>query len=88
MGMFLFCDTIMLALLATDATISCSFGSQYWPVLSPFHDRACIIKLITAVIYGLRNELECLSLNTRLGWKGLPGTNTQAYYENRKLRPY
>ncbi len=33
---------------------------------------ACIIKLITAVIYGFRNKLECLSLNTRLGWKGLP----------------
>jgi hypothetical protein len=34
---------------------------------------ACIIKLITAVIYGFRNKLECLSLNTRLCWKGLPG---------------
>jgi hypothetical protein len=40
---------------------------------------ACILKHITAVIYGFRNKLECLSLNTRLGWKGLPGTNTQAY---------
>ncbi len=30
---------------------------------------ACIIKLITAVIYGFRNKLEYLSLNTRLGWK-------------------
>ncbi len=39
---------------------------------------ACIVKLITAVIYGFRNKLECLSLNTRLGWKGLPGTNTMA----------
>jgi hypothetical protein len=30
------------------------------------------------------NELECLSLlaNIILGWKGLPRTNTQAYYEN------
>jgi hypothetical protein len=36
---------------------------------------AFIIKLITAVIYGFRNKLECLSLNPRLGWKGLPGTN-------------
>jgi hypothetical protein len=48
--------------------------------------RACIIKLITAVIYGFRSKLECLSLNTRLGWKGLQGTNTLAYYGNRKLR--
>ncbi len=47
---------------------------------------ACIIKLIAAVIYGFRNKLECLSLNTRLGWKCL-GTNTLAYYGNRKLRP-
>ncbi len=28
---------------------------------------ACIIKLFTAVIYGFRNRIECLSLNTRLG---------------------
>jgi hypothetical protein len=48
---------------------------------------ACIIKLIIAVIYGVRNKLECLILNTRLGWKGLPETNTLAYYGNRKLRP-
>ncbi len=41
---------------------------------------ACIIKLITAVIYGFRIKLECLCLNTRLDWKGLPGTNTVAYY--------
>jgi len=27
------------------------------------------------------------TLNTRLGWKGFPGTNTLAYYGNRKLRP-
>jgi hypothetical protein len=47
----------------------------------------CIIKRITAVIYGLRNKLECLSLNIRLGGKGLPGTNTLAYYGNRKLWP-
>jgi hypothetical protein len=49
---------------------------------------ACIIKHITAVIYGLGNKLECLPINTRLGWKGLPGTNTLAYYRNRKLWPY
>jgi hypothetical protein len=48
---------------------------------------ACLIKLITAIIYGFRNKLECLTLNTRLGWKSLPGTNTLAYYGNRKLRP-
>jgi hypothetical protein len=48
---------------------------------------ANVIKLITAIIYIFRNELECLSVNTRLGWKGLPGTNTLAYYGNRKLQP-
>jgi hypothetical protein len=48
---------------------------------------ACIMKLITVVIYGFRNKLEHLSLNTRPGWKGLPGTNTVAYYGNCKLRP-
>ncbi len=46
---------------------------------------SCIIKLITTVIF--RHKLECLSLNTRLGWKGLPGTNTLASYGNRKLQP-
>jgi hypothetical protein len=44
-------------------------------------------KLNTGVIYSFRNKLECLSLNTRLGWKGLPGTNTLASYGNRNLRP-
>jgi hypothetical protein len=48
---------------------------------------ACIIKLITAVIYSFCNKLQCLSLNTILGCKGVPGTNTLAYYRNRKLRP-
>jgi hypothetical protein len=48
---------------------------------------AFIIKLITAVNYGFRNKLEHLSIKTRLGWKGLPGTSTLAYYVNRKLRP-
>jgi hypothetical protein len=38
----------------------------------------CFIKLITAVIYGFRNKLECLSLNTTLGWNGLPGTNNSS----------
>ncbi len=47
---------------------------------------AFFVKLITAVIYFFRNKLKCLSLNTRLGRKGLPGTNTLAYYGNRKLR--
>jgi len=40
---------------------------------------ACIIKM--AIIYGFRNKLEFLSLNTTLGWKGLPGTSTLAYYK-------
>jgi hypothetical protein len=47
---------------------------------------ASIIKLITAVIHGFRNKPESLTLNTRLGWKGLPGTNTLSYYGNSKLR--
>jgi hypothetical protein len=42
---------------------------------------ACIIKLITAVIYGFHNKPEPLSLNTKLDWKGLPGTNTLAIME-------
>jgi hypothetical protein len=32
-----------------------------------------IIKLIMAVIYGFRCKLDCLSLNTRLGWKACQG---------------
>ncbi len=40
---------------------------------------ACIVKPITAEIYGFHNKLEHLSLNTRQGWKALPGTNTLAY---------
>ncbi len=46
-----------------------NFGTVSWSVCSG----ACIIKPITAVIYGFYNKY--LSLNTRLGWKGLPGTN-------------
>ncbi len=46
----------------------------------------CIIKYITAVIYIFRNTLECLSLKNRLGWKGLPGTNTLAYFGFHKLQ--
>jgi hypothetical protein len=45
-----------------------------------------MIKRIKAVIYSFRTKLEWLSLNTRLDWKGLPGTNNLAYYGNRKLR--
>ncbi len=37
---------------------------------------ACIIKLITTVIYGFSKKLEYLSLNTRLGWKRSLRTNT------------
>jgi hypothetical protein len=40
-----------------------------------------------AVIYRVRNKLEGFSLNSILGWKGYLGTNTIAYYGNRKLRP-
>ncbi len=46
---------------------------------------ACIIKLITAVICGFRNKLECLPLDTSLGWKGLPGANTVADYEHSQI---
>jgi hypothetical protein len=48
---------------------------------------ACIIKIITTVIYGLRNELECLSLASLSSLVYCLGTNTLAYYGNRKLRP-
>ncbi len=48
---------------------------------------ACIIKVVTDVIYGFCNKLECLSINTRLSWIGWPGTNTLTYYGNHKLRP-
>jgi hypothetical protein len=46
----------------------------------------CFIKLNTTVIYGFHTKLECLSLNTRLGWKGFQGTNAIPYYGNCKLR--
>ncbi len=36
-------------------------GIPYWVPLK-YPPGACIIKLITAVIYGFRNKLECLSL--------------------------
>jgi hypothetical protein len=48
---------------------------------------ACIIKRITALIYGFRNKHECLTFYTRLGMKGLAGANTLAYYGNCKLQP-
>ncbi len=49
---------------------------------------ACIIKCIMAILYGFRMKLDHLSLNTRQGFPAfLPGTNTLAYYRNRKLWP-
>jgi hypothetical protein len=48
---------------------------------------ANVIKLFMAVIYSFSNEFECLSVNTSIGWKGLPGTSTLAYYGNRTLQP-
>ncbi len=48
---------------------------------------ACIIKLITAVIYSLRNKLECLSLASLSSLVQCLRTNTLAYYRNRKYRP-
>jgi hypothetical protein len=44
----------------------------------------CIIKIITAVIYGFHNKQECFPLNIRLVWKGLQGTNILACYGNSK----
>jgi len=40
-----------------------------------------VIKLFTAVIYEISQQAPALSVNIRLGWKGLPGTNALAYYE-------
>ncbi len=48
---------------------------------------ACIIKRITAVIYGFRNKLECLSLASISSLVKRLGTNTLAYYGNCKLQP-
>ncbi len=42
---------------------------------------ACIIKLITAVIYGFRNKLECLSLNTDQAGKACQGQTLQLITE-------
>ncbi len=63
-----------------------------------FHDKvadchrqgpgACIIKLITAVIYSFRNKLKCLSLASLSSLVLCLSSNTPAYYGNRKLRPY
>jgi hypothetical protein len=36
------------------------------PSETPSSSGACILKLITAVIYGFHNKLECLSLATLL----------------------
>ncbi len=33
----------------------------------------------------LLGQTPALPTNIRLGWKGLPGTNTQAYYENQYI---
>jgi hypothetical protein len=43
---------------------------------------ACIIKAIKVIIYGFRNKLECLSVSTRLSWKGLLITETVNYCRN------
>jgi hypothetical protein len=46
-----------------DAPISCTPAAQWYNAqLKLLRSRVCIIKLITAVIYGFRNKLECLSL--------------------------
>jgi len=45
---------------------------------------ANVIKHFTAVSYDLKGaslgQATALPANIRLGWKGLPGTNTLAYY--------
>jgi hypothetical protein len=41
---------------------SVNYGQKSFIALAP---GACIIKLISAVIYGVFNKLECLSLKTR-----------------------
>ncbi len=81
-----FCS-ILLPLKAWE--IICVKAVLLWSknVLMKWTPGACIIKLLTAVIYGFRHKLECLSLNTRLNWKGLPGTNTLAYNRNHKITP-
>ncbi len=48
---------------------------------------ACIIKLIKDVLNGFRNKLECLSLASLSNLVLCLGTNTLAYYGNRKLHP-
>ncbi len=53
---------------------------------TPVATGACTLKLITAVIHGFCIKIECLFLNAKVGWKGLPGTNTLAYYGNCKLQ--
>ncbi len=57
-----------------------------WSTLHKLASRQASKDLYHKTYYGL-NKLECLTLNTRLGWKGLPGINTLAYYGNRILRP-
>ncbi len=47
---------------------------------------ACILKLISTVIYGFHNKLECLSLESLSSLVWCLVTNTLAYYRNRKLR--
>jgi hypothetical protein len=74
-------------MLAPDKPLQPSLISAGAPEQLGLAPGACIIKLITAVIYGFRNKLECLSLNIRLDWKGLLRTNTPAFYGKRKLRP-
>ncbi len=63
-------------------------SSTEWPkfylTLSP---GACIIKLIMAIIYGFRNKLECLSLESLSSQVYCLVTNTLAYYGNCTLRP-
>ncbi len=67
-------------MLAPDKPLQPSLISAEAPDQLGLAPGDCIIKLITPVSYVFVKKLECLSLNTRLDWKGLPGTNTLAYY--------
>ncbi len=42
-------------------------------------------QLWTAVIYKVSKKARVLLVNIRLGWKGLPGSNTPAYYKNLQI---
>ncbi len=67
------CYKYFMVVTYKGSQISCSLNCSktvfsYWGLY---------IKNQQAVIYGFRNKLQCLYLNTRLGKKGLPGQTLQ-----------